>query len=176
MAGKARNPSIDEKVRHLEELVRRLGTRLPPAAAVTSSSWSPATGDFNTAAGWYRDGSPYLTFYRQGDLVTVIGLFGLAGGAVLTDRRIWLAGTLPTAFRPASITRLLANETYDPSRAFLYSLYLQSDGLFEISQSMHGLIGTPAPLPWADITDGGYHSLNVMASYPAGELGLGLGV
>ncbi len=78
MAGKARNPSIDEKIRHLEELVRRLGTRLPQQASAVEA-WQSLDG--HLATGWLTGAfEEEARYYVDRDRVCLAGIIYYVGG------------------------------------------------------------------------------------------------
>lgn len=173
MADYPREYTEDEQRRELQDQVRRKWTQMPP----TGISWSPQEDDaINTAGGWYRDGFPFLTFYRENGLVTVFGLIswlGNSAGSWVNPHRILLEDIMPESFRPASITRVLGyGSTGSPEDSLLWSLYIYGDtGQMLVSTTQH--TAGVAIYPWAEMEDDG-RSINIMASYPAGELGLGL--
>ncbi len=175
MAGKAWNPSIDERLRHLEELVRRLGTRLPVAAASTVESYIIQPADlYNTPTqGWAPDGVPYPTLVREGNTVQFVGILRWDGTGGLSYPFGWSnvirPNVIPERFRPTGTRRLLAfGDGGSGSEKYLWSAYLYATGQMQLASS-HG-DGTSVD-PWGNlvadpIAAGLYQNATFATSYP----------
>lgn len=146
-----------------------------------SQSWTPrmvsegGTG-INEAGGWYADGYPYLTFFRQGDLITVFGLishYPNASGTWTNTFRVLTS--IPEEFRPSTITRVLCNSggnSGGSENEKLWVIYIFGDINGQIQISGINQEATPTS-PWAKLGVD-YQTININASYPARELALGL--
>lgn len=98
MGAPARQPSQDEQVRRLQELVRRLYTRLPQAAGDAVEPWqslAPYVG-----AGWAVDGTItdalHARFYQDRDRVYFMGVLYYGGGG---NSDVPIA-SMPAGYRP----------------------------------------------------------------------------
>ncbi len=101
MAGHARNPSQQEQIRRLQELVRRLGTRLPAATAATVEPWKSLAPHLNPK--WTTDGVVtdwyHARYRRAGGQVSFAGLTTL-NTAIAGPDALRLILSMPTGYVP----------------------------------------------------------------------------
>lgn len=166
MAGTAQIESLAAQVRHLQELVRRLGTRLPPTiSGLPITTYDVTDADlYNSGVdGWFLNDP--VTFIAQGNTAHVIGSVqwtGAGGGYPHSYDKILRPSVLPAAFCPDDgQNRLLFSGQPNIVVEEIWAVYLFSNGFMELA-AQH--LGTPA-FPWGTVASG-TPVISLSFSYP----------
>jgi hypothetical protein len=162
----ARNPDLPTRVRHLEELVRRLGTRKPvqgmpiTTVSITDADLFNRAGPFE---GWQVNDP--VTFVAQGNTVHVWGSVlwtGATAGYPYGRSSILRPGVLPAGFLPDNTRRILMTTGGIESPEKLWSGYLLVTGELAMFPFHNG---SPGP-PWIELADFATPTVCLEFTYP----------